>query len=234
MWERILARLYRLFKALRLLIVLILLALTVLTARYLPLSQPNTAASYQKIVSYPQFMQGVGGSAGDSGEASGASVGGAGGTGQAKIKVSIAGAVANAGVYELAASGIVADVISAAGGFKKEADKVYIARELNLAKALKPGEHFYIPFAAERNFTALVLPAAGGGASGSTGSGGGAAQLVNINTATSQQLQTLTGIGPATADKIIAARPFSKLEDLLNVSGIGPATFEKIKSSITI
>jgi competence protein ComEA len=230
MWERISARLYRLFKALRLVVVMILLVLTAFTAKYLPLSEPASPVTYQKIASYPLFFQGAGDSVTGDG-----TVGEAVGSAQAKIKVSIAGAVANAGVYELDSSAIVADVVSAAGGFKKEVDKVYVARDLNLAKVLKTGEHFYIPFAAERDLKALVLPPAGGVGSGSgAGSGGGVVQLVNINTATSEQLQTLSGIGPSTADKIIAARPYTKIDDLLNVSGIGPATLEKIKNSITI
>ncbi len=203
---------------------LVLLALTAFTAKYLPLSQPAEQVTYEKIVSYPSFMRGIDEQAEGITRAA-----------QSKIKVSIAGAVANAGVYELDSSAIVADVVSAAGGFKKEVDKVYVARDLNLAKELKSGEHFYIPFAAERDLKALVLPAAGGISSGGgPGGGGGVAQLVNINTATSEQLQTLSGIGPSTADKIISARPYNKIEDLLNVSGIGPATLEKIKNLITI
>ncbi len=207
---------------------LVLLALTIFTARYLPLSQPVESITYEKIVSYPQFMrvqQDVLNGEGEDAKAND------------KIKVSIAGAVVNAGVYELASSAIVADILSAAGGLRKEADKIYVARDLNLAKTLQSGEHFYIPFAAERDLKALVLPpATGNNTSGGSGgnNGGGVAQLVNINTATKEQLQTLTGIGPATADKIIVARPFSKIDDLLNVSGIGPATLEKIKNSITI
>jgi competence protein ComEA len=64
------------------------------------------------------------------------------------------------------------------------------------------------------------------------------ASLVNINTATLQQLQTLPGVGPVTAQSIITYRqshgPFQHIEDIMNVPGIGPATFDQIKDLITV
>lgn len=57
---------------------------------------------------------------------------------------------------------------------------------------------------------------------------------VSINTATQEELETLNGVGPSTAQKIIEGRPYTVLEDLLNVSGIGEATFNKFKDSICL
>jgi competence protein ComEA len=62
--------------------------------------------------------------------------------------------------------------------------------------------------------------------------------LINTNTATAEQLDTLPGIGPTTAQKIIAYReqngPFVNTEDIINVSGIGPGTYERLKDLITV
>lgn len=63
---------------------------------------------------------------------------------------------------------------------------------------------------------------------------GTALALVNINTASLEELETLTGIGPAYAERIVSARPFSSIEDVMQVKGIGTATYEKIKSEITV
>jgi len=141
------------------------------------------------------------------------------------IIVQISGAVPRPGVYALPEGARVQDVISAAGGFLAEADKEFI----NLAQVLEDGERLDIPFM--EGFSPVIpTPVIEPVFSSS--------DLININTAASFQLETLPGIGPTTAGKIIAYReengPFRSIEDIINVSGIGPGIYERIKDLITV
>jgi competence protein ComEA len=143
------------------------------------------------------------------------------------IVVHITGAVPRPGVYALPEGARVQDVISAAGGFLAEADKEFI----NLARILEDGEMLDIPYA--EGFSPVIpTPVQNVITSGSD------TDLVNINTASSFELEALPGIGPTTSQKIIAYRdangPFVSIEDIINVSGIGPGTYERIKDLITV
>lgn len=143
------------------------------------------------------------------------------------IVVHISGAVPRPGVYALPNGARVQDVISAAGGFLAEADKDFI----NLARILEDGEKLDIPFT--EGFSpviptpvqSILIP-------------GDDEDLININTASSFELESLPGIGPTTAQRIIEYReangPFLAIEDIINVSGIGPGTYERIKDLITV
>lgn len=142
------------------------------------------------------------------------------------IVVHITGAVPRPGVYALPEGARVQDVVSAAGGFLAEADKEFI----NLAEVLEDGERLDIPFA--EGFSPVIptpveLPAVPVDS-----------ELININTASSFELETLPGIGSTTAQKIIEYRdangPFLSAEDIINVSGVGPGTYERIKDLITV
>jgi competence protein ComEA len=171
------------------------------------------------------------------------------------IFVDIGGAVILSGLFALPAGSRVDDAIKAAGGLKEDADMRYF----NRAAVLADGDRLYIPTESEvKNGTAP--PSAGqvtasGGYSGNTspgqsgnnssnnnsssGSGNTQSQnLININTAGSEELQKLNGVGPVTAQKIIDYRerhgPFSRIEELMNVSGIGAKTFEKLRNYITV
>ncbi len=143
------------------------------------------------------------------------------------IVVYITGAVPRPGVYALAQGSRVQDAISAAGGFLADADKTGI----NLARALEDGEQLDIAYTSGSSpVIGTAIPAATESPSN--------AELININTASQTDLESLPGIGPTTAQKIIAYReangPFAKIDDIVNVSGIGPGTFEKIKDLITV
>jgi len=144
------------------------------------------------------------------------------------IVIQITGAVPRPGVYALAQGSRVQDAISAAGGFLAEADKTGI----NLARALADGEQLDIPYVSGNS--PVILDASTAVATSSSSS----AELININTASATELDTLPGIGPTTAQKIIAYRqqngPFVSKEDIINVSGIGPGTYERIKDLITV
>lgn len=143
------------------------------------------------------------------------------------IVVQISGAVPRPGVYALPKGARVQDLISAAGGFLAEAEK----ETINLARSLEDGERLDIAYV--EGFSP-VIPTPQEAVIASTSD----TNLININTASSFELDTLPGIGPTTAGKIIDYRekngPFTSTESIVNVSGIGPATYERIKDLITV
>ena len=142
------------------------------------------------------------------------------------ITVDVTGAVTTPGVVELAADARVFDAIEASGGLTADAD----LSSVNRAAKLADGEKVHIPCVGE----APAAPAEGGGAA----SGTSAAALVNINTASADELDELPGVGPSTAQAIIDEReqggPFTSVEDIMRVSGIGEKKFEKLKDAICI
>ena len=148
------------------------------------------------------------------------------------IVVQISGAVPRPGVYALPEGARVQDVISAAGGFLAEADKEFI----NLARVLEDGERLDIPYM--EGFSAIIPTAEASNSSSNSNPITSSSELININTAASFELESLPGIGPTTAAKIIDYReengPFLSIEDIINVSGIGPGTYERIKDLITV
>ena len=159
------------------------------------------------------------------------------------ICVYICGAVVNEGVYEVPAGSRVSDVLDKAGGYSEEALHGYV----NLARTLEDGERVYIPDKQELESLGILegdgSSSGSGDSSGSGGASGTSADgsnetLVNINTADSETLQTLPGIGEKKAADIIAYREehgaFSSTEDLKNISGIGDSTFEKLSPHITV
>ena len=147
---------------------------------------------------------------------------------KAQVYVYVTGAVENPGVYSLDEGLRVCDAVEAAGGLTEDAD----ASTVNLARVLSDGEHIDLPTKAEVEAALAQGPA--GGASGAAA----ATSLVNINTADASALETLSGVGSATAQAIISAReqngPFSSIEDLMRVDGIGEKKFAKLKDSICV
>ena len=144
---------------------------------------------------------------------------------EAPIIVHITGAVPRPGVYALPEGARVQDAISAAGGFLADADKTGI----NLARVLEDGEQIDILFA---EGASIVIPTPGVEVITSN------SELININTASQFELETLPGIGPTTAMRIIEYReangPFATIDDIIDVAGIGTGTFERIKDLITV
>ena len=153
-----------------------------------------------------------------------------------EVTVYISGAVKTEGVITMSSEDRLSDAIKVMGGIVEGADM----NAINLAEKLVDGKHYIIPKQGEQ------IPAdvnAGGGVSGAStqtagGSERGQGGLVNLNTATIEQLDTLPGVGEATANKIITYREenggFKSIEDLKNVKGIGDKKFEEIKGNICV
>mgnify|MGYP000922274357 CR=1 FL=1 len=144
------------------------------------------------------------------------------------LQVHVSGAVAKPGVYTLEKGCRIADALQAAGGALPNA----VLGGLNLAKPLFDGEQIQV--------AQTLQPQEGSAASTTLNflQPAAATQLINLNTATAAELETLPGIGPVKAQAIIDYRQqngaFSRIEDLTKVSGIGSKTFEKLKHLITI
>ncbi len=162
---------------------------------------------------------------------------------QERIYVDVCGAVANPGVFELAAGSRVFQAIEAAGGYLPEA----VENCVNRAGVLTDGQQLYILTREEMEQQGMsqaelanASNVSGSGNSRNTEavSSGQQDNRININTADEAQLTTLTGIGATRAQAIIAYReengPFAVIEDIMNVQGIKEGTFAKIKDEIVV
>ncbi|MEW6032298.1 MAG: helix-hairpin-helix domain-containing protein [Bacillota bacterium] len=150
----------------------------------------------------------------------------------AEVVVHVAGAVLRPGVYSLPEGSRVIDAVTAAGGVKASADPDAV----NLARRVADGEQVYIPTRDETRASSAwpAVREAQNQAAGGPATGG----KVNINTASQAELETLPGVGPSIARRIIEYRlqngPFRALEELMNVSGIGEKRFAELVDLITI
>ena len=149
-----------------------------------------------------------------------------------KIKIHIAGAVNKEGLYELEEEQRIADAIEIAGGLKNDAD----LSDINLASKLEDGMKIYIPTVNET--TNENINTENTYATQNSNTQEKATDKININTASESELDTLPGIGPSTALKIIKYREengkFKSIEDIKEVSGIGESKYEQIKDLIKI
>ncbi len=127
---------------------------------------------------------------------------------QPDLTVAVSGAVRAPGSYALPWGSRVGDAVEAAGGFTLQAEQSLV----NLADPLDAGEAVFVP---------AIVAATG-------------EVRVSVNSASMAELDTLPGVGPATAALIIEGRPYSSLEDLLNVKGIGPKTLEKLRPKVKL
>ena len=150
-----------------------------------------------------------------------------------EIVIDVQGAVVRPGLHRLPSGSRVGDAIAVAGGYSPQVDIDAAARSLNLAELLADGVKIHVPARGEQ------VAAAGSGPpqAPSAVDPGGAGGLINLNTAATEELDTLPGIGPVTAAKIIAAReatPFASVDDLLAREVVGSSTFEKIRALVTV
>lgn len=225
------------------------------------LASPSASAESVQAVGAqqsPGAQPGAQGTAQPSANPSESAQGGA--SGEATVRVHVAGAVNNPGVYTLPAQGRAVDAIAAASGAAADAD----LDRVNLAGALSDGVQIYVPHRGETAAPAQIQPNGGTANAGQGNAANGASQNgaaqnnapqpartltasgnaqkgstpVNINTATAEELQSLPRIGPAMAQRIIAWREahggFRSVDELDAVPGIGPSMLENLRPLVTV
>lgn len=147
---------------------------------------------------------------------------------EANIMVEVAGAVQNPGVYEATTTARLKDVLRLAGGLTNQADKEYFDRNFNLARIVSDQEKIYIPSTEEiiadkylenKQTLGINIPND---------------DKININKASLAQLDSLPGVGPTTAAKIIQNRPYNSVEELLTRKIIKKNVYEQVKNSLKI
>lgn len=134
------------------------------------------------------------------------------------LTVDVEGAVARPGVYTLPQGSRVEDAITAAGGLGSSADEVLYAKTINRAAKIVDGAKLYIPAKGDN----------------SPGTQGAVSTLVNVNAANQSELESLPGVGPVTAQKIIDNRPYQTLDDLVTKKAIGASLYDKLKNSLSL
>jgi competence protein ComEA len=147
------------------------------------------------------------------------------------LVVDIAGAVVVPGVYHLPPGSRIGDAIHAAGGFSPRVDADRVAAELNLAATLTDGQQVRVPSRDDDQ------AATGGGGSATGAPGGGTGARIDLNSATQAELESLPGIGPVTAGKIIASRtesPFRTVDELRERGLVGEKTFDTIRPLLVV
>lgn len=137
------------------------------------------------------------------------------------LTVDVSGEVVNPGVYKFESGARVEEAIKKAGGFTSQADSAWIAKELNLAAKISDGQKIYIQKTGETTTTSTL---------GSTSS----STKINLNFASTKELDSLPGVGAVTIEKIISNRPYSSVEELLSKKVVGKATYEKIKDLVSV
>lgn len=144
------------------------------------------------------------------------------------ITIDVGGAVAKPGVYELPGGSRIQDAILAAGGLSDDADGALLERSVNRAEKIKDGGKIFIPKLGEKpktisnsvqNISAFTAAA-------------GQPVAVSVNSASQSELEALNGIGPKTAEKIIANRPYLSLEELVGKKVLSQSLYDKLKEQL--
>ena len=152
--------------------------------------------------------------------------------GDGEITAEISGAVINPGVYKLKNGSRIDDLLITAGGFSEDADRVWAGKYLNRAAKLTDGQKVYVISLSEQSESSSAK-SGGGYQTISSDFLSDSNKFININSASVSELDSLSGIGPVYAQKIVEHRPYSKTEDLVTSGVITQTLYEKIKNSIT-
>lgn len=161
------------------------------------------------------------------------------------IVVDISGSVRKPGVYTMEAGDRLHAVIEMAGGLVQSADSDYFNRNYNLASLVYDQEKIYVPsqdetqkgIFIEQEYTVFSNKIDGrliNDSKNTSETSGLADGIININTASSEELESLSGIGPKTAEKIIQNRPYSTKEELVSKGALGEKLLESINALITL
>ncbi|MEX2007272.1 MAG: ComEA family DNA-binding protein [Candidatus Levyibacteriota bacterium] len=145
---------------------------------------------------------------------------------ESSFSVDVEGAVVKPGVYKLSGDIRIQDALIAAGGLSSRADRTWVSKSLNLASRLTDGSKIYIPAIGEN------VPS-GNNILG-VQSSESVSSLININTASEKELDTLPGIGTERAKDIVSGRPYGSIEDLLDKKIVGSSVFSQIKDKISV
>ena len=163
--------------------------------------------------------------------------------GQGKIFVDVSGAVKKPNLYQVDFGARIKEVIDRAEGLSDDADTLFFHRNFNLARIVTDQEKIYVPSISEINNGIFVqnqrtldyiTPVTGDVNIAPTTDTTTNNQLINLNSATIEELDQLPGIGQVTANKIIINRPYTTLDELLTKKVVNKGVFEKIKSLISI
>jgi len=141
-----------------------------------------------------------------------------------EIVIDVEGAVLKPGIYSIPVESREEDAIKAAGGLSPRADRGVIARSMNMAAKVSDGMKLYLPFVGEQPVTSA----------GDQGVQGTSVSAISINSASESQLDSLPGIGPVTAGKIITNRPYSSVGELLSKKSVTSSVYDKIKDLVTL
>ena len=136
------------------------------------------------------------------------------------IKVDLAGAVKNPGIYQLEIGQRMADLIDKAEGFTEDVSKPFLAKEFNLSAELKNEAKIYIPFEGENLSIDLIS--------------GGETTKISINSATAEELETLSGVGEKRAEDVIENRPYSQLSELVDKNVFSQSLFESLENELSL
>lgn len=148
------------------------------------------------------------------------------------IFVDIAGAVVSPGIYSLSREARVADLIHASGGVTEFANAEWVTKNLNLSQKLEDTQKLYIPFEwdiVEDGESVSVISLVGESNFPEV-----TKDEVSINTASLEELMSLSGVGEVYAQKIIDSRPYSTLEELVSNSVLSESLLKKIKNDISL
>lgn len=156
-------------------------------------------------------------------------IGGNNSNNEPKVVVDIEGAIISPGVYELSKDSRMKDLIVKSGGLSAGADRNWFAKNMNLASKLTDGSKIYIPSIGEKVDTASINSSVMGAGTSQASQNG----FISINTGTSSELDSLPGVGPVTASKIIQNRPYQTVEDLLSKKVVSSKVFSQIKDKIS-
>ena len=161
-------------------------------------------------------------------------------TSEPTLFVEVSGAVVSPDVYAVVPGTHMKEVISMAGGLSDTADRLYVGRNYNLARLVGDQEKIYIPyvwdiqngtFYEQKRILEYLQPLYLSSSPNSPNSQN--PLTLSLNTASSEELDTLPGIGPATVQKIIDSRPYTTIDELLSKKVVNQTTYDKIKNLIT-